>query len=172
MYIVQSQINSKDVDNKVPVHLTQKSFIYVPTASPGLNASALLSVVGGELCLPPEESVLSGSPWSPWLRALRGEHAPQPRIGSRQQRRLLWLSKGQRSVSGSARVFACAWERFCWKMAICWWLWASWCRKHLLQFFTLCHLFPPSYLFSLPSFFPPSFVSSPSAVFRWVVFQR
>lgn len=66
MYIVQSQINRKDVDNKASFQLTLSENVFINLDTTFcLESLTLLScfcAVGGELCLPLEESVLSGSP--------------------------------------------------------------------------------------------------------------
>lgn len=62
MYVVQSQINRKDVDNKVSRQLLADKFFSV---SVHLHIDILNSpAVGGELRLSLEESVLSGAPRS------------------------------------------------------------------------------------------------------------
>lgn len=61
-----------------PKHLSSSVSIFdhiIPLSS--------LPAVGGELCLPPEESVLSRSPWSPRQWALCRDHTPQPGVGHR-----------------------------------------------------------------------------------------
>lgn len=71
MYIVQSQINRKDVDDKVTSSETAVGISYILVFVLMCITLLfflfffflpLLPVVGGELCLPPEEPVVSGSP--------------------------------------------------------------------------------------------------------------
>lgn len=76
MYIVQSQINRKDVDNKVlkcRALFQTNTFIPFFFLSMHLVNVLFFFLARGEQCLPPEESVLPCSPWSPWLWTLCGK---------------------------------------------------------------------------------------------------
>ena len=110
MYIVQSQINRKEVDNKVRLNqrlgdelqtLTLLQVVLFVSMDRGNPASLLSSpVVGGEQRVSAEESVLSRAPRDPRLRALLRVRAPEPGPRPRlPEGQLLQLQEGQRSVS-------------------------------------------------------------------------
>lgn len=144
MYIVQSQINCKDVDNKVrnsfktvafPMrHFwdVKQSLIVLPTFIPP-SCSWWRTVCASWGICPIRFTVKSlavNAMRRPYLSTRAG---PQPaKVAA------LALEKAK---VGAGQLFTLS-ESCCWMNGICWWGWACWWQRKLSLFFTLYHCFP------------------------------